>query len=297
MLHVADASQPDERLEETIAAVEAVLGEIGAQELPVELVLNKIDTVDPLGRRRLENRFPGALQFSARTGEDVDLLRARIADRFGERFREVRLLVPYDEGRILAELYELGAPIDERVDRSRRRPRRRPPAAARPRQVRALPGLRSGGADPGAAGVIELPIARLNENARLPERAYAGDAGLDLSACEDVELGPGERAVVATGLAVAIPDGYAGFVQPRSGLAARHGIAVVNSPGLIDSGYRGEIRVVLLNTDRERTWTAEAGERIAQLVVLAVPEVELLEVEELPGSERGVRGFGSSRAR
>jgi len=145
--------------------------------------------------------------------------------------------------------------------------------------------------------VIELPIARLNENARLPERAYAGDAGLDLSACEDVELGPGERAVVPTGLAVAIPEGYAGFVQPRSGLAARHGIAVVNSPGLIDSGYRGEIRVVLLNTDRERTWAAEAGERIAQLVVLPVPEVGLLEVEKLPGSERGVRGFGSSRAR
>jgi GTPase len=118
VLHVADASQPDERLEETIAAVEAVLGEIGARELPVELVLNKIDTVDPLGRRRLENRFPGALQFSARTGENVDLLRARIADRFGERFREVRLLVPYNEGRILTELYELGAPIDERVDRS-----------------------------------------------------------------------------------------------------------------------------------------------------------------------------------
>jgi dUTP pyrophosphatase len=145
--------------------------------------------------------------------------------------------------------------------------------------------------------VIELPIARLNENARLPERAYAGDAGLDLSACEDVELGPGERAVVPTGLAVAIPEGYAGFVQPRSGLAARHGIAVVNSPGLIDSGYRGEIRVVLLNTDRERTWAAEAGERIAQLVVLPVPEVGLLEVEQLPGSERGVRGFGSSPAR
>jgi dUTP pyrophosphatase len=145
--------------------------------------------------------------------------------------------------------------------------------------------------------VIELPIARLKDNARLPERAYAGDAGLDLSACEDVELGPGERAVVATGLAVAIPEGYAGFVQPRSGLAAGHGIALVNSPGLIDSGYRGEIRVVLLNTDRERTWRAEAGERIAQLVVLPVPEIELLEVEELPESERGVRGFGSSRAR
>lgn len=143
--------------------------------------------------------------------------------------------------------------------------------------------------------MIELPIVRLRGEATLPERSYSGDAGLDLAACEPVQLGPGERAVVPTGLAVAIPDGYAGFVQPRSGLAARHGIAVVNSPGLIDSGYRGEIRVVLLNTDRERAWTAEPGERIAQLVVLPVPELELVELDELPGSERGVRGFGSSR--
>ncbi len=143
--------------------------------------------------------------------------------------------------------------------------------------------------------MIELPIVRLREEALLPERAYSGDAGLDLAACERIELGPGERAVVPTGLAVAIPEGYAGFVQPRSGLAARHGISVVNSPGLIDSGYRGEIRVVLLNTDRERVWTAEPGERIAQLVVLPVPELELVELDELPRSERGVRGFGSSR--
>ncbi len=143
--------------------------------------------------------------------------------------------------------------------------------------------------------MIELPVARVRDGARLPERAYAGDAGLDLAACERVELGPGERAVVPTGLAVAIPEGFAGFVQPRSGLAARHGIAVVNSPGLIDSGYRGEIRVVLLNTDRERAFVAEPGERIAQLVVLPVPDVELVEVAELPGSERGIRGFGSSR--
>jgi dUTP pyrophosphatase len=143
--------------------------------------------------------------------------------------------------------------------------------------------------------VIELPVVRLREDATLPARAYAGDAGLDLTACEPVELAPGERAVVPTGLAVAIPEGFAGFVQPRSGLASRHGIAVVNSPGLIDSGYRGEIRVVLLNTDRERTFVAEAGERIAQLVVLPVPALELVEVEELPVSERGVRGFGSSR--
>ena len=143
--------------------------------------------------------------------------------------------------------------------------------------------------------MIEVQVVRLREEATLPGRAYVGDAGLDLATCEPLELAPGERAVVPTGLAVAIPEGFAGFVQPRSGLAARHGIAVVNSPGLIDSGYRGELRVVLLNTDRERAFVAEQGERIAQLVVLPVPELELVEVDELPGTERGVRGFGSSR--
>jgi dUTP pyrophosphatase len=143
--------------------------------------------------------------------------------------------------------------------------------------------------------VIELPVVRLREEARLPERAYAGDAGLDLYTCERLELAPGERGVAPTGLAVAIPDGFAGFVQPRSGLAARHGVTVVNSPGLIDPGYRGEIRVVLLNTDRERTFVAEAGDRVAQLVVLPVPGLEPVELDELPASERGVRGFGSSR--
>jgi dUTP pyrophosphatase len=143
--------------------------------------------------------------------------------------------------------------------------------------------------------VIEVAITRVRADARLPERAYAGDAGLDLATCEAVRLAPGERALVPTGLAVAIPEGYAGFVQPRSGLAARDGITVVNSPGLVDAGYRGELQVVLLNTDRERTFTAEAGERIAQLVVLAVPELTLREVANLPPSERGVRGFGSSQ--
>jgi GTP-binding protein HflX len=118
VLHVADASQSDERLDETIAAVEAVLNEIGAAELPLELVLNKIDEVDPLRRRRLANRFPGALQISARDGEGLDALRERVAERFGERLRAVRLLVPYDQGKVLAELYELGAPIEERLDTS-----------------------------------------------------------------------------------------------------------------------------------------------------------------------------------
>ena len=144
--------------------------------------------------------------------------------------------------------------------------------------------------------MIELPIQRLREEAVVPAHAYAGDAGLDLAACERAELGPGERLVVGTGLAVAIPAGYAGFVQPRSGLAARHGISVVNAPGLIDSGYRGEVRVVLLNTDRSEPFVIEPGMRIAQLVVLPVPALELVEVDELPESERGVRGFGSSRS-
>jgi dUTP pyrophosphatase len=145
--------------------------------------------------------------------------------------------------------------------------------------------------------MIELAIRRLRDDAVVPDRAYSGDAGLDLAACDRVELGPGERTVVGTGLAVAIPNGYAGFVQPRSGLAARHGISVVNAPGLIDSGYRGEVRVVLLNTDRTHPFVVEPGMRIAQLVILAVPPLELVETEELPESERGVRGFGSSRAR
>jgi deoxyuridine 5''-triphosphate nucleotidohydrolase (dut) len=142
--------------------------------------------------------------------------------------------------------------------------------------------------------VGELAFQRLREDAVLPERAYDGDAGLDLAACERVELQPGTRAVVGTGVAVAIPEGHAGFVQPRSGLAARHGIAVVNSPGLVDSGYRGELKVVLLNTDRDEPFVVEPGMRIAQLVVVPVATPRPVEVQELPASERGEKGFGSS---
>lgn len=142
--------------------------------------------------------------------------------------------------------------------------------------------------------MIELPIRRLRPDAQVPTRAYAGDAGIDLAACERVELGPGERALVSTGLAVAIPSGYAGYVQPRSGLATKHGISIVNTPGLVDSGYRGELLVNLLNTDPHEAFVVEPGMRIAQLVVLAVPDVEPVEVDDLPDSERGDRGFGSS---
>jgi dUTP pyrophosphatase len=134
----------------------------------------------------------------------------------------------------------------------------------------------------------------VRDEAVLPARAYSGDAGLDLSACARVELAPGARSLIPTGLAVAIPDGFAGFVQPRSGLAAKHGITIVNTPGLVDSGYRGELLINLLNTDPSESFVVEIGMRIAQLVVLPIPELELVEVDELPESERGVRGFGSS---
>jgi len=141
---------------------------------------------------------------------------------------------------------------------------------------------------------MNLRIARLHERARLPTRAHDGDAGLDLYALEDAVLAPGERASVPTGIAVEIPPGQAGLVLPRSGLAARHGISVVNAPGLIDSGYRGEVRVLLLNTDGEQSFELSSGDRIAQLVLVRVELPTLVEVDSLTDSDRGVGGFGSS---
>jgi dUTP pyrophosphatase len=142
--------------------------------------------------------------------------------------------------------------------------------------------------------VIDLPVARLRDDAILPSQAYEGDAGLDLAACERLELGPGERGVVGTGLAVAVPHGWAGLVLPRSGLAARHGITVVNSPGLIDAGYRGELKVIMLNTDKHQAFVVEPGMRIAQLVLVEAASVHLVELDELSASERGAAGLGSS---
>jgi dUTP pyrophosphatase len=141
---------------------------------------------------------------------------------------------------------------------------------------------------------MKLCIARLDERARLPTRAHDGDAGLDLYALEDAMLAPGERASVPTGIAVQIVPGQAGLVLPRSGLAARHGISVVNAPGLIDAGYRGEVRVLLLNTDREQPFQIAAGDRIAQLVLVRVELPELVEVDGLTDTARGTGGFGSS---
>jgi len=142
--------------------------------------------------------------------------------------------------------------------------------------------------------VTTLLVQRLRDDATLPTRAYDGDAGLDLAACERVEIPPGGRAMIATGLAVAIPEGHAGLVVPRSGLAARHGISEVNAPGLIDPGYRGELKVVLLNTDRDEAFVVEPGMRIGQLVVVELPSIELEEVGALPATQRGAGGFGSS---
>lgn len=128
----------------------------------------------------------------------------------------------------------------------------------------------------------------------VPIYAHPGDAGADLVAAEDVVLGPGERATVPTGLKIALPNGYVGFVVPRSGLAAKHGITIVNSPGTVDAGYRGELRVTLLNTDSSESYAIKKDDRIAQLIVMALPAVRFVEVERLPGSERGEGGFGST---
>jgi dUTP diphosphatase len=142
--------------------------------------------------------------------------------------------------------------------------------------------------------VSRLRVRRLDARARLPTRAYPGDAGLDLHALEPVRLEAGERVTVRTGIAVEIPVGQAGLVLPRSGLAARHGIALVNAPGLIDSGYRGELKILLLNTDRATPVSLDAGDRIAQLVLVRLEFPEVAEVQELAVSERGPGGFGSS---
>lgn len=145
--------------------------------------------------------------------------------------------------------------------------------------------------------VTRLRVQRLCDEAVLPTKAHRGDAGLDLSACETVTIGAGERATVGTGLAVAIPEDHAGLVVPRSGLAMRHGLSIVNAPGVIDTGYRGEVRVILLNTDREHAFTVEQGMRIAQLLVVPARAVELVEVSELAETARGDGGFGSSGLR
>ena len=144
--------------------------------------------------------------------------------------------------------------------------------------------------------VIQLPIKRLDPSVELPSYAYSGDAGLDLRANEDVTLHPYERRLVSTGLAIAIPEGYAGFLQPRSGMALKRGLSLANTPGLIDAHYRGELKVIAVNLDAHEPIHIERGERIAQLVIQKVPVVNLVEVDELDETDRGAGGFGSSGA-
>lgn len=141
---------------------------------------------------------------------------------------------------------------------------------------------------------ITVPIKRLDETLEAPAYAYVGDAGLDLRAAEDAVLKPFERKLIPCGIAMAIPKGFAGFVMPRSGLAAKHGISIVNSPGLIDSNYRGEIKVILVNLDAHEEFVVSRGDRIAQIVILETPEVSLAEVDDLSATDRGSGGFGSS---
>ncbi|MFB4295558.1 dUTP diphosphatase [Actinomadura sp. NTSP31] len=143
-------------------------------------------------------------------------------------------------------------------------------------------------------GKVDVLIKRLDPELPLPQYAHPGDAGADLVAAEDVELAPGERAVVPTGMAIALPDGYAAFIHPRSGLGARLGVTIVNAPGTVDAGYRGEIKVTLLNTDRRAAVRLRRGDRIAQMVVQRVEQAVFHEVADLPGSARGAGGFGST---
>lgn len=142
--------------------------------------------------------------------------------------------------------------------------------------------------------LIDVTVKRLDPSVELPRYAHPTDAGLDLRSNETVDLAPFERRLVSTGLAIGLPDGYAGFVQPRSGLAIKQGLSIVNTPGLIDAHYRGELKVILINLDPNNTVHIERGDRIAQLVILEVPTVKLVEVDELDETDRGSSGFGSS---
>lgn len=141
---------------------------------------------------------------------------------------------------------------------------------------------------------VTIPVRQLDAEIELPQAQNRGDAGYDLRSAQDISIAPGERAIVPTGIAIAIPIGYGGFVQPRSGLAAKNGISVLNSPGLIDSGYRDELKVILINTDRNETFEIKRGDRIAQLVIQKYETVQWNVVEDLEDSERGTGGFGST---
>jgi GTP-binding protein HflX len=299
LLHVIDASAPEEEIAEMVEAVESVLVEIGAAERPRVLCLNKVDGLDEDRRRELSFRHPDAVQVSALTGEGLEELRVALERRFEETLRPVELLLPYREGARLSELHDLAGTALEREDTAdgvRVRARLPVGAIARFRDF-AVVGSDFGAGIAGTADdrrAVRLRYALVREGARVPTRAHAGDAGLDLYAAEATEVPPGGRASVPTGVALALEEGHAGLVLPRSGLAARHGLTLANAPGLIDSGYRGEVRVLLLNTDATAPFPVASGDRIAQLLLVRHEEPLLEESEDLGATARGAGGFGST---
>ena len=299
ILHVVDSAAPEERRLADMQAVDEVLEEIGAGDKPRLLVLNKSDLLGEEERAEVQLQEVEAALVSALTGDGLDRLAEQIEAAFADTLAEVELLIPYAEGGRLHELHEIAGEV-ERSDREDGvLVRAKVPVAELHRFVDlAAVGVGERGAplpDPHArVARVELPVAKLQPAAVLPSRAHEGDAGLDLYACEAAHIGPGERWSVGTGVAVEIPEGHAGLVLPRSGLAKKHGIALVNSPGLIDSGYRGEIRVLLLNTDPAETFRVEPGDRIAQLVIAPIVLANPVETEALAETSRGDGGFGSS---
>ena len=271
-----------------IRAVDDVLHEIDADQAPRLLVLAKVDRLSDERRAQLSHRHPGAVQVSAVSGEGLDLLVERIESEFTTRLAEVELLVPYQDGGSLAELHELAGDLEREDTPDGVRVSVRLPAAVAARFERfAL--------TPETADRMTLRVVRLDPRATLPARAHPGRRRTR-SACAGrrPRSRPASAPRFRPGSRSRSSPGTPGWCCPRSGLAARHGISVVNAPGLIDSGYRGELRVLLLNTDRSEPFELHAGDRIAQLVLIAVAVAEPVEVSQLSESERGAGGFGSS---
>ena len=285
IVHVADASAPEEELHEMLEAVQDVLEEIGAAEIPMVLALNKVDLLEDERRRELDVPLPpgdpGVGGDRAR-GWTPCARRSRRAS--WPRCARWSCCCPTREGGRLSELHDVAGDMEREDTADGVRVRARVPASAAARFER----FASNGE------LMDLRWRRLTAAAAAPERAHDDDAGFDLRAAEAATLEPGERADVGTGMALAIPHGHAGLVLPRSGLARRHGITLVNTPGLIDAGYRGEVRVLLLNTDREEPFAVEPGERIAQLVIVRHEAPALVEAEDLGETVRGAGGFGST---
>ncbi len=296
ILHVVDASEDAATRAVAMAAVDDVLKEIGAGDQPRLIVFNKLDLLEEEERRSLLVGRPEVVGVSAAKGEGIEELLDAVEEAFAATLEPVDLLIPYEEGASLSELHAVAGDIEREDGPDGVRVHARIPRNLTHRFERYVDQQRRRRRQRGQRrpGLVELPVRRLVPGAELPVRAHDDDAGLDLHAAEPATLGPGERAAVGTGVAVEIPPGHAGLVLPRSGLALKHGIALVNAPGLIDAGYRGEIRVLLLNTDREHAFDLSPGDRIAQLLVVAFAPVQPLEVAELGETKRGIGGFGST---